>query len=139
MERVHVREQLPASADEVWSRVRDFGDISAWAPQAKMLSVEGEGVGAVRRVDTEMGLFVERCEAHDDAAHTFSYALLECPIPFREYVAVVALTAQDGGSSEIEWSCQFDCDAEAADFLRENVENTYRGGFIAALRESLRA
>ena len=52
---------------------------------------------------------------------------------------MVALTAQDAGSSEIEWSCQFDCDAEAADFLRENVENTYRGGFIAALRQSLRS
>ena len=137
MERVRVREELPASADEVWRRIRDFGDVSAWAPEAKVLSVEGAGEGALRRIDTQMGLFVERCEFHDDAARRFQYALLECPVPFRDYVATVELTPQGDGGSLIEWSCEFACEPEAAEPLRQNVEATYRDGFIASLRRTL--
>jgi hypothetical protein len=139
METVHVLEELDAPIDRVWEAVRDFGDVRAWAPEAKLLGVEGEGVGAIRRIETPGGLFVERCEALEPEAHRFSYAVLECPVPFRDYVAVVQLSALDGGRCAIEWSCEFEAASEAATALREGVENTYRNGFIAALRASLAA
>lgn len=139
MQRVYVREELEASADTVWGLVRDFGDIRAWAPGGKVLDVDGEGVGAIRRVDTPGGLFVERCETHDEQARTFSYALLESPMPFSGYVAVVKLTPLDGGRCAIEWSCEFEADPGVAAALREGIEKTYRAGFIASLRQSLGA
>ncbi len=137
METVRVREELDASIDRVWEAVGDFGDLRAWAPEAKVLGVEGEGVGAVRRIDTPGGLFVERCEALEPGEHRLSYAVLECPMPFRDYVAVVQLTELDAGRCAIEWSCTFEAAPEAAEAIRDGVEKTYRKGFITALRASL--
>lgn len=139
MESVMVREELEAPIAAVWDAVRDFGDVKAWAPEAKLLGVDGEGVGAVRRIDTPGGVFVERCDAHDPDAHRFSYRILESPAPFRDYVAVVQLTALDGARCAIEWSCTFEAEPAAAAGLHDVVEKTYRDGFIAALRKSLAA
>ena len=137
METVHVREELDAPIERVWEAVRDFGDVRAWAPDAKVLGVEGEGEGAIRRVETPGGVFVERCEAHDSEAHRFSYRILESPAPFRDYVAVVKLSPLEGGRCAIEWSCEFGAAPEAAEGLRGVVEDTYSKGFIAALAKSL--
>ena len=98
---VSVREELEAPADRVWACLRDFGDLSAWAPKSKLLSMEGEGVGAVRRVDTSGSLFVERCIAHDDERRRFGYTVLRSPLPFRNYVAHVAVTELAPGRSAI--------------------------------------
>jgi hypothetical protein len=35
--------------------------------QAKVVSNEGDGAAAIRRIETAIVLFVERCEAHDEA------------------------------------------------------------------------
>ena len=137
MEHVSVVEELEAPIDRVWVRIRDFGDVSAWAPQAVLEGIQGEGAGAVRRIETEMGLFVERCPEHDDAAHRFSYEILESPLPFTKYLAVVELTALSAERCQIEWSCEFEADPSSAAGLKQAVENTYREGFIAALRETL--
>ena len=102
-----------------------------------MLDVKGEGAGAVRRIDTGGGIFVERCEAYDAEERRFSYKILESPVPFRDYVATVQLTELDGGRCAIEWSCEFGVEPEAAEAMRAGVENTYRKGFIAALAKSL--
>jgi hypothetical protein len=37
-------------------------------PQAKVVSNEGDGAAAIRRIETAMVLFVERWEAHDEAS-----------------------------------------------------------------------
>jgi hypothetical protein len=136
MESVRVREELDAPIDQVWEAVQDFGDVRAWAPEAKVLGVEGQGLGAVRRIETPGGVFVESCESHEPAAHRFSYKILESPAPFRDYVAVVQLESLDGDRCAIEWSCTFEAPS-GAEGMREVVENTYRGGFIASLRKSL--
>jgi len=139
METVHVREELDAPLEKVWLAIRDFGDIRAWAPAGKVLAVEGEGVGSVRRVDSPGGLFVERLVGLDDAAHRFSYAVLESPAPFRDYVAFVQLTALGDERCAIEWSCEYGIDPEAAEAMRGAIEGTYRDGFIASLRQTLSA
>ncbi len=139
METVHVREELDAPLEKVWPAIREFGDIRAWAPEAKVLGIEGEGVGSIRRIDTPGGVFVERLESRDDASHRFSYAILESPGPFRDYVAVVQLSALGDERCSIEWSCEYEIDPEVADGIRKVVEGTYRDGFIAALRKTLAA
>jgi hypothetical protein len=134
-----VREELPTPIERVWGLVRGFRDLSAWAPDGKVTSVEGDGVGAIRRVESPLGLFVERCEAHDEAARRFSYAILESRAPFRSYVAVIQPEDRGSGRCGIEWSCDFEAEPEQEQTLVQVVEATYRNGFIASLRRSLEA
>jgi len=111
MERAHVREEVDAPIDMVWKVIRDFADVSAWA-SGRVVHIEGAGVGMVRHIEGQGGRFVERCESHDDAAHTFSYRLLESP--------------------------DFEpLDPASATALRTAIENVFRGSFIAKLRDRL--
>lgn len=138
MPRVHVKEILSAPVATVWPLISTFGDISAWAPAAKIVHIDGSAVGAVRRVDTAFGTFVERCEAYDPLQYIFSYRVLESPSPMRDYVAVVRLTALGPDECQIEWSSEFapvgDTDG---DRLAANIEKMYRSAFIAELRRTL--
>lgn len=134
-----MREELPASAATVWSLIRDFGDLSAWAPEASVTSVEGDGVGAVRRVSASTGVFLERCEAHDENARRFSYRLLESPVPFQNYVAVVSLHEIDARRCVIEWSSQFETTQMTEERAVAMVGSAYRDVFVANIRRRLAA
>ncbi len=137
MPTVHVEEELPGKCSAVWALIRDFGDLSAWAPEAKVTKLEGDGVGCIRHVETPMGFFVERCEAHDEGARSFSYRLLESAMPFENYVAVVKLKERDADSCLIEWSSSFECAPDQKEPLESSVETTYRKGFIRSLRAAI--
>ena len=135
MERVYVREQLDAPIEVVWGLIRDFGDITAWASAARVVRTEGTGVGMIRHIDGPAGRFVERCEAHDDAAHAFAYRLLESPLPANNFVANVRLTAVAPECCIIEWGAEFE--APAAPDLHDRIEEVYRDGFIGTVRKTL--
>lgn len=133
----HVTENLPASAETVWSLIQDFGDMAAWAPEAKLVSIEGFGQGAVRVVDTRVGTFRERCEAHDPSERSFAYRLLESPMPYDDYVAIVTLTPIDDDHCQIEWKGTFELREGNESKAAQVVEGVYRDGFIAALRNTI--
>jgi hypothetical protein len=42
--------EFDASIEMVWELIEGFSDLGAWAPGATLTEVQGEGVGAVRRV-----------------------------------------------------------------------------------------
>lgn len=137
MERAYVREEIAAPIATVWNLVRDFGDIGAWARGARVVQLDGTGVGAIRHVEGSAGRVLERCEAHDEAGHSFSYSLVESPWPFASYVATVRLTALDPERCSIEWTASFDPTTAAPVDMRDLIEKTYRSGFIAHLKRSL--
>jgi hypothetical protein len=137
MERVYVREELDTPIDPVWNLIRDFADISAWA-QGRVIRVDGAGVGMVRHIDGPAGRFVERCEVHDEAAYTFSYRLLESPLPVTNYLASVRLSAAGSSGCAIEWMAEFTAnDPSAGPAIRTRLENAFRGVFIRKLRETV--
>jgi len=139
MEHACVKEEIDAPIAAVWSLMRDFGDIGAWAPGARVVQIDGTGVGAIRHVEGSAGHVIERCEAHDEAGHSFSYSLVESPWPLANYVATVRLTPLDPGRCAIEWSANFDPTPAAPPDVRDQVEMMYRDRFISNLKKSLAA
>jgi hypothetical protein len=132
-----IRDELGAPIERVWACFADFGDLSAWAPGRSRVPVDGRGVGAVRTVPSDGGPPVrERLEAYDAAGRTFSYAMLESPFPFTDYVATVRLHDLGGGRTSIDWSSTFEPrGAEPAD-VAAMLEGLYRM-FVARLKETL--
>jgi hypothetical protein len=132
-------DELEAPIEVVWKLVESFEDLSAWAPDATVVEVKGEGVGAVRRVqgsDPGVGQFVERCEGVDPEKHTFSYAVIESPAPIADYVAVVKLTALGPERCGIDWSSRFEPVGLPEAQVVGMIEQTY-GYFIGSLKQSL--
>src|SRR4029453_14560828 len=113
MATVAIRDELVAPIERVWACFADFGDLSAGAPGRSRVAargpVEGRGGGPGGTAAGEGGPTVrERLEAYDPADHTFSYAMLESPFPFTDYVATVRLRDLGGGRTSIDWSSTFE-------------------------------
>jgi len=137
MATVAIRDELVAPIERVWACFADFGDLSAWAPGRSRVPVDGRGVGAVRTVGGDGGPPIrERLEAFDPAGHTFSYAILESPFPFTDYVATVRLADLGGGRTSIDWSSTFEPRGIPTEQAGQMIEGIYRM-FVARLKETL--
>ena len=137
MATVAIRDELVAPIDRVWACFADFGDLSAWAPGRSRVPVEGRGVGAVRTVEGDGGRPVrERLEAYDPTRYTFTYAMVESPFPFTNYVATVRLHDLGGGRTSIDWSSTFEPRGLPTAQVTDMIEGIYRI-FVARLRETL--
>jgi hypothetical protein len=139
MPRVSVTSELAAPRPRVWSLLRDFGDLTAFLPEVVTLGIRGSGLGAVRTVSTKSGLFVERCEEHDEVRCRVGYTVDRAPdtFPYRNYHAVFEVREVTQECCEIEWRCDFDVDDEGSGAVQ--LESLYRDVFIANIRIALSA
>jgi hypothetical protein len=139
MANVKVTDVFDSPINKVWDLIRDFGDLSAWAPGANVTKLEGEGVGMIRHIEGgDAGYFKELCEAHDDENHTFGYTLLESPAPVKDYHAKVKLTETGPDSCDIEWSSVFQPVDGPEEEIVKGVEDTYRF-FIENIKNTIRS
>ena len=137
MSEARVVKTINASADAVWAHLGDFKGIEAGGP-IKSIAYEGDGIGMVRTIGMGGGFVVERLEAYDSTARSFTYAIIneDCPLPFRNYSATVNIVDRDDGSTTVEWTGTFDAhgvDEEQA----VNVATGIYAGAIKAARTAL--
>jgi hypothetical protein len=123
---------IDAPAEEVWKTVRAFGDGS-W--MGVDMEVEGEGVGARRKIAMGPTTLTEECERLDEDQRVMGYTITEgAGMPFEDYHATMQVNP-DGDASELVWSATYEPvgDPEAA---RATLEAIYGGGF-GALKKHL--
>jgi hypothetical protein len=144
MPRAYASGVVPASADAVWSRVRDFNSLPGWHPAitaSELTSGAGAEVGAVRRLTLDDGgIVVERLLVLDDPDHRLTYEFLENPFGARRYVAtlrVAPVTAT--GETFVEWWTEFDADEADEKRLVPFFADGVFGGGIAALQDRFAA
>lgn len=138
MTRAAVEERIDASADTVWNLVQDFGGIMSWSNGAfHGLSVEGDGIGAIRTINVTSELQVqEQLKAHDDQGKQFTYAIIgDSPLPMRDYLATMKIVPIDDSSCTVDWSATFEPDVEAEKAIAI-VEGIYNNG-IAGIKKAL--
>lgn len=139
MAEVTVSERVEASADRVWELLGDFGGVVRWGgPALQSCTVEGEGVGAIRRITGPGGMqIVERLEARDDTARSLSYAIVEkSPIPIRDYLATVTVTEEGPHACRVEWRGTFQPDGAPPETGEAILRQVYTGG-IEGVRRAL--
>jgi hypothetical protein len=141
MVRVYVSTVVDASADTVWSRIRDFNALPQWHPGIADSRIENgepsDKVGCVRHFHTrDGGTIRERLLALSDFEYSCTYAILESPMGVENYTATLKLTpVTDGGRTFAEWSAEFDCDEQRERELSELIGgNVFQGGLDALKR-----
>ena len=139
MSEVKVSETVAAPAVRVWEVLGDFGGVLKWG--GKMLqscTVEGSGVGAVRRIGLPGGgEIAERCEAYDPAGRSLSYSIVgKSPIPIRGYFSTVKVIEQDPNACRVDWRGTFEPDGVPEEQAQAMVRGIYTGG-IAGVRKLL--
>jgi hypothetical protein len=141
MIKVYVSSVIDASADTVWSRVRDFNALPAWHPGIADSRIENnqpsDRVGCIRHFHTkDGGMIRERLLGLSDYDFSCMYEILESPMGVSNYVATLKLTPiTDGGRTFAEWSAEFDCAEGREAELSQNIgQGVFQGGFDALKR-----
>ena len=139
MTEVKISETIAAPAAKVWDILGDFGGVAKWGgAMMQSCKLEGEGVGAVRRIGLPGGLEIaERLEAYDAAKRSFSYAIIgKSPVPIKNYLSVCSVVETGADSCRVDWNGRFEPDGVPEEQAKGMVSGIYTGG-IAAVRKLL--
>ena len=141
MIKVYTSSVIDASADTVWSRVRDFNALPLWHPLIADSRIEnnqpGDRVGCIRHFHTrDGGLIRERLLALSDYEYSCAYEIIESPMGVDNYVATLKFTpVTDGNRCFAEWSAEFDCAEGRERELTETIgTGVFQGGLDALKR-----
>jgi hypothetical protein len=129
---------LNAPTEAVWNVLRDFNGHDRWHPVVASSTIEraqaSDKIGCVRRFKLKDGSELrEQLLALSDLEQTFSYCLLDTPIPMFNYVAHVRLLpVTDGDRTFWHWESRFTTRLDDAKRITEMVaEQIYQVGFDA--------
>jgi hypothetical protein len=143
MPRVYISSVIDASADRVWSIVRDFNGLPRWMPPVADSRIEGgqpsDKVGCVRNFNMKAGGNIrEQLLSLSDYDYTCSYAILESPMGVSGYTATLKLTPiTDGDRTFAEWTAEFDCDpAREQELVTQIGTGVFQAGFDSLKRQA---
>src|SRR5258706_1928498 len=129
---------IDAPTGVVWNVLRDFNGHDRWHPAVATSTIEraqsADRIGCVRRFKLKDGSELrEQLLALSDLEQTFSYCLLDTPIPMFNYVAHVRLLpVTDGDRTFWQWESRFTTRPEDRDGITQMVaEQIYQAGFEA--------
>ena len=135
MVRIYVSSVIDATADSVWSRVRDFNALPVWHTIIADSRIEknepSDKIGCIRHFHTrDGGMIREKLLTLSDYDFSCVYSILESPMGVENYVATLKLTpVTDGNHTFAEWWAEFDCAPERE---RELAQQIGQGVFQAA-------
>jgi hypothetical protein len=143
--RVYTSSVIDASADTVWSRIRDFNAMPLWHPGIADSRIENnqpsDRVGCIRHFHVrDGGMIREQLLALSDYEYSCTYAILESPMGVSGYTATLKLTpVTDGARCFAEWSAEFDCEPARERELTDRIgDGVFQGGFDALKRHFAR-
>ena len=125
-----------APIEKVWATVRDFNALPSWHPSIARSEIEdrraSDSVGCIRNFYLRDGGHLrEQLLALSDIDHSFTYSILESPMPVRNYVASFKLTRITAGANTLaEWVADFDI-TNTDDMVTNIGDGVFLAGFEA--------
>jgi mxaD protein len=130
---------IKAPVDKVWAAVKDFDSLDKWHPgfsKDELIKGTNNTPGAERKLTIKDGpSFTEHLIAFDDATHSYTYKIIESPLPIDHYVSHLVVKKHGSGSKVI-WSSTFKRkntsdtppEAESDAGAKKLVSGVYDGG-----------
>jgi uncharacterized protein YndB with AHSA1/START domain len=139
MAKVYRSAVIAAPADKVWELVRDFNALPRWHPAIAQSTIEAglpsDRVGCVRRftLRSDGGLLREQLLALSDAERSYTYSILDSPMPVANYVATMRFTPITAGNKTFaEWWAEFDVTSGPEQATTSDIgDNVFVAGFAS--------
>lgn len=121
---------IPQPADQVWQLIGGFGSLPDWLPYIP--KSELSECGRVRHLANPNGeAIVERLIAFDNAARSYSYAILKAPFPVKDYLSTLKVVETGAKSSRVEWSGRFSPTTVSDQEISKLFQGIYEDGLKA--------
>lgn len=118
---------VAATPADTWAAIGDFCGIAAWHPAVEACVIAEKDGKTLRTLSLKGGgTIVEELVARDEAGMSYTYKILESPLPVANYESTIEV--EDAGGTTIVWAGTFDAkDAFDADAVGV-IEGIYQGG-----------
>lgn len=127
MAKVSMSTNLNVSADQVWKLIGGFNALPDWHPAIEKSELTEEGQTRTLSL-AGGGTIVEKLEKVDDGARTYSYSIVDSPLPVANYSSTIKVSGE-GDNSTIEWSSDFDPAGASAEEAMQAIQGVYQAGF----------
>jgi hypothetical protein len=82
-----------ASVEAIWTKIGDFCGIGNWHPAIEKCALSADG--KTRTLSLRGGgTIVEKLEKRDDATHSYSYSIVEGPLPVANYTSTISVAKE---------------------------------------------
>ena len=110
MAKVSTTTDLPVSAATVWSTIGGFNALARWHPAIAKCEETKEQGATLRRLTLHGGgTILERLEARDETGRSYTYSIVEGPVPAKGYRSTISVRDRSGGKGcTVEWSSEFE-------------------------------
>jgi hypothetical protein len=127
MAKVSMTTDLNVSADQVWKLIGGFNALPDWHPSIEKSELTQEGQTRTLQL-AGGGTIVEKLEKVDDNARTYTYSIIDSPLPVANYTGTITVTGE-GENSTIEWSGDFEAAGASPEEAMQAVQGIYQAGF----------
>jgi Polyketide cyclase / dehydrase and lipid transport len=117
------------SADAMWAKIGDFCGIGKWHPAVEKCELSADG--KTRTLSLKGGgTIVEALVKMDAAGRSYTYSIVNSPLPVANYSSTISVSA-DGAGSVLTWSGKYDAKgAPDADAMKV-IQGIYDSGLAA--------
>ena len=131
MTKVNMSTELKVPAETVWSTIGSFNALARWHPAVEKSEESKEGGVTVRKLTLRGGgTIIERLESKDDAQFSYSYSIVESPLPVSAYMSRLKVRkGKDAASCIVEWSSDFEASGAPESEAVKAIRGIYEAGF----------
>jgi Polyketide cyclase / dehydrase and lipid transport len=129
--------EVSATPDATWAAIGDFCGIGNWHPAIAKCDVATKDGSPIRTLTLKGGgTIVERQATWDNKGKSYSYAIVESPLPVANYLSTISV-APNGAGATIIWTGHFDAKGADDAKAKEVITGIYDSG-LAALETKLK-
>ena len=128
MAQVKVTHEFSATADHIWSLIGNPADLSTWHPAIASSQVANKQRNCSL---ADGGDISEEILNHDDNARSYTYRIVQSPLPMRNYVSTLSVEPRRSGGSSVTWEAEFEPEGIEAEQLRAMLGGLYDAGLSA--------
>ena len=125
---------VSAPPAKVWATIGDFCGIGNWHPAIAKCELSTKSGTMLRNLSLKGGgSIVESQTARDDKAMSYTYAIVESPLPVSDYSSTLAVSPKGSGST-VTWTGTFKAKGVPDTVATDAITGIYESG-LAAIAE----
>lgn len=119
---------VAAPPAKVWQTVGDFCGIGTWHPAVEKCVVSQKDGKTLRTLSLKGGgTIVEEQVSRDDKVMTYTYAIVESPLPVSDYTSTLSVSPSDSGS-KLDWKGSFKAKGAPDSVATDVISGIYDAG-----------